>query len=407
MGTNRRDFLIRTAGSLAGLSLVPEVLRAEPLRLVEPRRIGLIGTGRQGRAMLAELQKMPDVTVTAVCDTSPARLQTGVDRAPGSAGVADYRAVLARTDVDAVLIATPTHLHRQIALDAIATGKHVYLEAPIAHTIADAQAIALAAKGTKSVIYAGFQARANSVYQRAVSLMGSDAMREPVSLYAQWHRKTSLRFPASEPGTDQAVNWRLDPAVTTGLPGEVGAQQFDVALWFRDGRLPARITGSGAVRLHKDGRTVPDTVHADLIWDDGVTLHWQATLGNSFGGVHEIIHAENGAIKLAWSNGWLFKETDAPTQGWEVYATRQQFFNDEGIVLVADATKLSAQEELKKGAGLPWSPLYYALADFLKNTTDGVPSRNPLSDAARATALGILTHQAITSGATVTVPADL
>jgi predicted dehydrogenase len=404
--SNRRTFLRQTAVSLAGISLLPDVLPAESVRLSAPTRIGLIGAGRQGRAMIAELQKIADAQVACVCDTSPSRLSSALERATGAEGHSDYRKILEKADVGVVIIATPTHLHKGIALDAIQAGKHVYLEAPIAHTIEDARAIAAAGAGTRAVIYAGFQGRANPVYQRAASLLGSDTTRDPVSLYAQYHRKTSWRFPPNEPGTEQTVNWRLDPAVSTGLAGEVGAQQFNVALW-QLGKLPSRIVGHGTIRLHKDGRKVPDSVQAMLLWENGVAMQWQATLANSFGGQYEVIHCVNAAIKTAWSHAWLFKETDAPTQGWEVYATRQQQFNDEGLVLVADATKLSAQSALKKGAGLPYPPLYYALADFLTCVTQAKPATCTVGDGARATALGILVNQAVTSGEAVAVPADL
>jgi len=405
--TDRRTFLLHTAGSLAGISLLPDLAAARPVRLAAPRRVGIIGAGRQGRAIVAELQKLPDVTIPVLCDTSPARLKTSLERAPGSEGTADYRTVLARTDLDAVVVATPTHLHRQIVLDAIQAGKHLYLEAPIAHTLEDARAIAAAAGSARTVAYAGFQGRANPVYQRAFSFVGSDSLRVPVSLYAQSHRKTSWRFPAADPGSEPAVNWRLDPAVSTGLAGELGAQQFDVALRYLGGRLPARISGLGAIRLHADGRKVPDTAFATLAWEDGTAMQWQATLANSFGGQFEVLHAENAAIKTAWTHAWLFKEVDAPTQGWEVYATRQQIGNEEGIVLLADATKLDAQVERKRGEGLPYTSLHYALADFLACIDDGRRATVSMSDAARATALGILANQAIISGSTVTVPPDL
>ncbi|MBS1240978.1 MAG: hypothetical protein H6R40_405, partial [Gemmatimonadetes bacterium] len=396
-GSDRRTFLLQTAGTLAGISLLPDTLSAEPVRLAAPTRVGLIGAGRHGRAIIAELQKMPDVTIGMVCDISPARRRTALERASGAEGVSDYRAVLGKADIGAVILATPTHLHRAIALDAIAAGKPLYLEVPIAHIVEDARAIAVAAERGGTLVYAGLQGRANPSYQRARGLVGSDAMRDPVSLYAQFHRKTSWRFPASEPGSEKSVNWRLDPEVSTGLAGEIGTTQFDVASWLM-GRLPSRITGAGALRFHKDGRTVPDTVHADLTWDDGVNLHWQATLANSYGGQYETMHATNAAIKLAWTHAWLFKEPDAPTQGWEVYATRQQFFNDEGIVLVADATKLSAQGALKKGAGLPYSSLYYTLADWLACVTRGTAATSAARDGARATALGILANRAILTG---------
>lgn len=405
--TDRRSFLRTAAGALAGIALLPDPAAATPRRLSAPRRVGLVGTGRQGRAIIAELRKLPDVSIPVLCDTSPARLGIALERAPGAEGVADYRAVLDRADLDAVVVATPTHLHRAIALDVLAAGKHLYLEAPIAHAIEDVRAIAAAATGGRAVAYAGFQGRANPLYQRAFSFIGSDSLRAPSSLYAQSHRKTSWRFPAAERGTGREVNWRLDPEVSTGLAGELGAQQFDVALRYLGGRLPARISGHGAIRLHDDGRTVPDTALATLAWEDGVAMQWQATLASSFGGQYEVLHAENAAIKTAWTHAWLFKEVDSPTQGWEVYATRQQIGNDEGIVLLADATRLDAQVERKRGEGLAESSLYYALADFLACVDAGKPATVSMADAARATALGILANQAIVSGSAVTVPPDL
>ena len=403
---DRRSFLIQTVGGLTGISLLPELLPAEPFRLPAPVRVGLIGVGRQGRAIIGELQQLPDVTLTAMCDVNPARLRTALERAPSAATTPDHRALLARADVDAVIVATPTHLHRAVVIDAVSSGKHVYCEAPLAHTLDEARAMVEVAANVKNVVAAGFQARANPLYLRAASFLGSDTLREPVSFSAVSNRKTSWRFPSSDPAGEQAANWRLDPKLTTGLPGEVGSHQFDVALWMLGG-LPARITGRGAIRLHEDGREVPDTAAAEMVWPNGVALQWSATLASSYGGQFELLHCVNAAIRLAWTHAWLFKEVDSPTQGWEVYATRQQFYNDEGIVLVADATKLAAQGRLKEGAGLPHSPLHYALADFLSAVTGGKPPACSFETAARASALGILTHQAITTGQTVTVPEPL
>lgn len=250
--------------------------------------------------------------------------------------------------------------------------------------------------------HAGFQGRSNPMYRRAQRLMLTE-LRDLVSMRAQWNRKTSWRFPAPEGLSARDANWRLDPEVSLGLPGEVGAQQFDVAHWYR-GAYPVRVSGRGAVRLHNDGRKVADTVSLDLEWADGISLRYDATLANSFGSQYEVFSGANGTIQLAWSHGWLFKEADAPTQGWEVYATRQQVLNDEGIVLLADATKLAAQGELKAGAGLPHSSLYYALADFVKSVTEGAPVACSAEEGARATIVGILAHEAVVSGRTIDIP---
>ena len=115
----------------------------------------------------------------------------------------------------------------------------------------------------------------------------------------------------------------------------------------------------------------------------------------------------NAAIKLAWTAGWMFKEADAPTQGWEVYANRQQFHNDEGITLIADATKLASQGKLKEGVGLPNPPLYYALVDFVKSVTESKPVVGSLSEGARATVVAIAAAQAVASGKDIAIAPEL
>ena len=405
--SNRRDFLISTAGSLAGLALVPELDLIGPRRLPEPKLIGLVGLGRQGRAITAELLKIDGAKLVALADTNPARLKGGVERTPGAEGFADHRALLEkRRDLDAIIVATPTHLHRAIVLDALGANKHVYCETPLAHTAEDAKAIAAAAAGAPTRIFmAGFQGRSNPVYRLARDFYRTDAFRDFIGGTAQYHRKTSWRFPAPAGGSERDANWRLDPEVSLGLAGEVGAQQFDVFHWFRN-KAPVKATGAGGIRLHKDGRTVPDTVTTTLTWDDGTSLHFDASLANSLGSQQETVNGTNGSFRLAWTHGWMFKEADAPTLGWEVYALRQQFHSDEGIILIADATKLAAQGQLKAGVGLPYTPLYYALADFLRSVAfPTVPVPCTAEDGLRGTLVGIAVNEAVVRGGTVEIRA--
>lgn len=401
MSKDRRTFLAQTAGAVAAVALLPNLSFALPERRGAARKVAVIGIGRQGRAMLDELRKIDAVEIAAVCDNVPVRLKAGTERAPGAEAFADFAELLAkRSDIEAIFIATPTHVHREMAVAALAAGRHVYCEAPLAHTIDDCQTIAAAASKASSLFQTGLYARSNPIYQRARLLARSDSLRDIVSLYAQSHRKTSWRFAGP-----QSFNWRLDPAVSIGLAGEEGTHQLDVATWMRN-KPPVRITGSGAIRLHGDGRTIADTIALQLAWDDGVVMNYQATLANSYGGTYEVINGSNGSLRLAGSHGWMFKEADAATQGWEVYATRQQFHNDEGIVLIADATKLSSQGKLKEGAGLEHPPLYYALASFVNSFINAAPIVCTAADGVRATTIGILANQAVTTGKPVDVPAN-
>jgi predicted dehydrogenase len=396
---DRRTFLAQTAGALVGVALLPDLIDAAPRFTGRARKVGLIGAGRQGRAILAELQKLDMVEVAAVSDIVAARVEAGRERAPDAEGFTDHAELLSkRSDVEALFVATPTHLHRQIVEDCLRAGRHVYVEAPIAATVEDARAIADAAAAASGVVVqAGFLGRSNPIYKLARGFFRSDAVRDPVALYAQTQRKTSWRFPAADGATSEAANWRLNADVSIGLAGELGSHQIDVARWFL-GRDPVRVSGRGAIRLHDDGRTLPDTIWFDLVWEDGVPLRYQASLATSYGGQYEVLHGTNATLRLAWTHGWMFKEADAPTQGWEVYATRQQFHGDEGIVLVADATKLAAQGALKEGGGLPQPSLYYGIGDFVRSVLHGAPVVCSAEEGARSTVIGILANQAILTG---------
>ena len=402
----RREFLIHSAGVLGAMAILPD-LSAAALRTLTPVELGLIGVGRQGRAIIVELQKLDNVTIGAICDSDESRLNAATRRAPNAQAYPDYRRLLDDKSIRGVIIATPTHLHTQIALDALAAGKHVYCEAPLAHTIDDCKRIAGAAATAKTVFAVGLEGRSNPVYQLARTFYRSDSVRDPVTIEAQHYQKTSWRFSASSPDRDREVNWRLDPEVSLGLPGELGVHQFDVFHWYTD-KYPESVSGHGSVRAYDDGRTVADTAHCDLVLPSGLLARWSGSLANSHAGRYELFRGVNAAIKLAWSHGWMFKEADAPTQGWEVYANRQQFHNDEGITLIAGATKLAEQGKLKEGIGLPHPSLYYALADFVRAVAGEGAVGCDAAAGARSTMVAIWAAHAVAQGKAITIdPASL
>lgn len=402
--TDRRSFLSRTAGIAGAFALSPalELARALPPQ-DPPLDVAVIGAGKQGRAILGELVKLEQVRVVAICDSSPSRLRSGLRRVQGAKGYPTHAEILEKEpSVKAVFVATPTHEHVAPCVDALAAGKHVFCESPLASTLEDCRAIVKAARGAPGMFHTGMQGRSNPIYKLARSFARSGAIRDVSTMRAQYHRKTSWRTPVSDPAEEKALNWVLDPAVSLGLVGEFGIQQFDVYHWFLEA-YPTAVRGVGSIQLHKDGREIPDTVRCELSFPGQRLLTYDATLCNSFDGQYEQMFGEMGTIKLAWNAGWLFKEADAPTQGWEVYAIREQFHDEQGITLIADATKLAAQNKLKEGIGLPNPPLWYAISDFLASVLEGTPVVCTAEEGLRAAAVGILAQQAIASGDEVAI----
>ncbi len=404
MNIDRRTFVSQAAGTIAALSLIPEALPAPARRRGAPLPVALVGIGRQGRqAIMPELNKLDAVKLVAVCDNDPSRLESGVSRAGGAQGFADHKELLEKAkDVKAVIIATPTHLHKDIALDCLAAGKHVYCEAPIASTVEDCRAISAAAAGAKTVFASALEGRSDPVYVLSRSFYQTGVLRDLVSLRAQHHEKTSWRTPAPDPSRERARNWKLDKDVSIGLAGELGTIQYDVFHWFK-GEYPVSVSGAGSIRKWNDGREIDDTVACAFTFADGLRLDYNATIANSFQGRHEILHGSDAAIKLAWTAGWMFKEADSPTQGWEVYANRTQIYSQEGITLIADATKLASQGKLKEGVGIPNPPVYYALNDFFTSVIEGKPPVASADEGMRASIIGILANKAVVTGSTVAI----
>src|SRR5262249_47469352 len=106
----------------------------------------VIGFGNWGREIVATLSRLPQAQISMVCDNYEPSLKRAAKAAPGATTAKDYRQVLDNKDVQAVLIATPSHFHREVTVAALKAGKHVYCEAPLATTIDDARVIAKAAK---------------------------------------------------------------------------------------------------------------------------------------------------------------------------------------------------------------------------------------------------------------------
>lgn len=330
-------------------------------------KVGLIGLGAWGRDILATLGRLPQADLAVICDNYPAFLRRSGRRAPDAAQAPDYQTLLDDSSIQAIIIATPTHQHREIAIAALKAGKHVYCEAPLAHTLEDAQAIALAAKSVPGQVFqTGLQLRADPQRHFLLPFIRSGAIGRWVSARMQFNKKTSWRLASPNPDREVEINWRLDEQLSLGLPGEVGMHLMDQVAWFMD-RRPVAISGRGAIRLWDDGRTVADTVHVHLEFPDAVNAYFDATLANSFEGEMEAYYGSDAAILMRESSAWMFKEVDSPLLGWEVYAQKEQFHRETGIVLKVGGSKQSAMGEDDGPAEPEKLPLHHSLESFLKN----------------------------------------
>lgn len=372
---NRRDFLRSSSVAtlmtmLGGVELLtPTAGHAAEAGPDGPKvRVGVIGLGAWGRELLKTLGANPKAEIVAICDTYPASVRKCASDAPNAKQFADYKELLADKNVQAVFIATPSHQHLQVTLDALKAGKHVYCEAPLANSIEEARAIAKAATAVpRQIFQAGLQMRSDPQRHFLLPFIRSGALGKFVMARAQWHKKQSWRAVSPNTEREKAINWRLSRETSTGLMGEIGIHPVDQAGWFMN-RQPVAVTGFSSIIHWKDGRDVPDTIHAMIEYPDGVRLAYDATLANSFDAEYEMLYGTYAAVMMRESKAWMFKEVDSPLLGWEVYAKKEQFYNETGIALVAGASKQESFTAKPDAITLlRGSALYNALGNFLDN----------------------------------------
>ena len=184
---NRRDFL-KTGSVVATGSWLPEGLRASALAAPEAQparaisandqiQLALIGAGGQGQGDTYVAVQVPGVKLVAAADCYDGRLVHCREVwGDGIFTTRDYREILARSDVDAVVIATANHWHKQAAIDAMNAGKDVYLEKPMIHLYSDGPEIIETARQTQRILQVGSQRVSSMIYKKAKQLIAAGAI---------------------------------------------------------------------------------------------------------------------------------------------------------------------------------------------------------------------------------------
>src|SRR5262245_20554159 len=281
MSTTRRRFLGATA---LGAGIATELLADEPQRALAPNdriRIALIGNGIRGiddgRNSVAAGAEM-----VAVSDVYEGRL-TRAKEVWGDRifTTRDYREVLARPDIDAVIVATPDHWHRQICLDAMNAGKDVYCEKPMVQLLTEGKDVIDAQQKTGRILQVGSQNPSSIVFHKAKDLMAQGSIGELNMVEAWIDRNSAMgawQYPIPPDASPATVDWDrflgrapkhpFDPVrlfrwrnyrdYGTGVGGDLFVHLFTAMHYVLDAIGPTRVYATGGIRFWKDGRDVPD-----------------------------------------------------------------------------------------------------------------------------------------------------
>lgn len=391
---------------------------------------GFIGTGTEGCDLLKRLATIPEGRCIATCDIYAPNLKRGVETIGSNpqtytGSPTEYRRMLERKDLDAVMIATPLSMHAQMVIDALNAGKHVFVEKTMYFKEEEGDAIRKASEAnSKQVIQIGLQRRSSVLYNVAMQMIRKGALGKVMFVRAQWHRNNNWRRPVRDPHYERLINWRMYREYSGGLMAELASHQVDIANW-AFGAEPLSVMGTGGIDYWKDGREVCDNVEVIFRYPEGRKMIFSSILYNTRFGFDEQIMGDHGTLIITIGKGMYYREPVAKStngkakEDWWAGATVTQHAEQKGFPLFPEESQSGQPGFLDRemlyakrwlaSMGIyeyeePHDPYWMELSNFMASIRDGKPVACPLEIGMADARAVIYGNRAIDTGATVYWP---
>jgi predicted dehydrogenase len=301
---DRRTFLKVAGTATAATALrvkthaleIPLRAPAAPVTANDQIQLALIGAGIQGQGDTRTAVQVSGVKLVAVADCYEGRLEHSKELWGNDIFTTrDYKEILARKDVDAVIIGTPDHWHKQIAVDAMKAGKDVYCEKPMIHVYSEGPEMIETARATNRILQVGSQRVSSIIYVKAKELLASGAIGQLNMVNAHWDRNSAMgawnytvpldastetcdwdRFLGSAPkipfNAEHFFQWRKWKAYGTGVAGDLFVHLFSGTHFITGSNGPTRSMATGGLRFWKDGRDANDVLLGLFDYREGFNL---------------------------------------------------------------------------------------------------------------------------------------
>lgn len=301
---DRRGFLQTAGAASAGLFAGLQVETAAGFGANDTLNVACIGTGGRCRFLMKSLKEIPNVRIGAVCDIWETHLAEGQKLAASQAIVSrEFRELLDRKDIDAVLIGAPDHWHVPMTIAACEAGKDVYVEKPLTHSLKEGELVLKAQQATGKIVQVGTQQRSMPHFQKAREIIRAGEIGEVHKVHLTWNRnqprfnKTPLSidlktvnwkaFLGNAP--DQPFdeyrfrNWRWFWDFGGGILTDLMVHFIDVAHWILDLGHPDSATTIGDHFGAKDVWETPDTIQCLLRYPN-LQVYFEGTFVNARNG---------------------------------------------------------------------------------------------------------------------------
>ncbi|HSB16797.1 MAG TPA: Gfo/Idh/MocA family oxidoreductase [Bryobacteraceae bacterium] len=332
---SRRNFIGKMATGIAGTLASPAGVLGANDRI----RLGIIGPGARGMGIVREAIACPNTEFVAFADVYTRRLEEAKQAVPSAKTHLDYRYLLDDKGIDAVLIATPQHLHCEHFVASLDAGKHVYLEKTMAFTVDHAKRMRASFQraGGKRVVQIGHQGCSSGLAADARNFVAMGKLGKVTAIHAHHYRNTPHGKPQwSRPvfpdmtseniiwksflgeapqrdfDADRFINWRFFWDYSGGNVYENMCHQL--AFWYVPLKLqiPKAVTMTGGVYLWKDGREVPDTMNVSMEHSEEILFSWDSGFGNMHLGSGTYVLGTDGTISNGQQIRFLPEKVNQP-----------------------------------------------------------------------------------------------
>ena len=370
----RRDFLRASAGAAAAVVTGPLVRAAGP-GPNDTIGMAVVGFGVQGLNDANAALRVPGVRIVGAASCYDGHLERARELLGADALVTrDYRRLLDRSDVDAVIVATPDHWHARACLDALAAGKDVYCEKPLTHAIEEGDALVRAVRESGRILQVGSQHTSSPHVVEAKQLVAEGLLGRVTQVKASWDTNNEVsawvapippdaseatidweRFQGPAPRRPfdprRVFRWRTYREYGEGLAGDVLVHIITTIHFLLGLDVPTVATAVGGRLVWKDDRNVYDSITGGWEYPEGVVAVLGATQNNAHDGTVIRLLGTRATMVLTFS-GYRVYEEDSPPN-WR-YTTsvwprrlREEFWRSKGLPLDAEPGGPPAPREPK------------------------------------------------------------
>lgn len=289
---------------MQGAAALPAVAAARPVAASDRIRFAMIGTGARAQQIMQAMSLVPGIEIAGVVDAYKGRVARAIARTGGAAKeFPNYREVLADKSIDAVVIATPDHWHKQMVVEAVRAGKDVYCEKPLTYRTSEGPEIIRAAKETARIVQVGSQGISTALESKAREIIRSGRLGKITLIRAMFNRNTpsgAWIYPIPPDASPQTVNWEM-------FLGSAQKRPFNLERFFRwrcyfdysggistdlfvhlcttihyvmDAKVASRAAAMGQLYRWKESREVPDTINGVLEYPEGFAVSLSGTFNN-------------------------------------------------------------------------------------------------------------------------------